>query len=95
MEVFCYFTVNQYVYCLVLKTAIQQQEHSIGSTNTHFSATFGQNGAATEIPAISSLFSAPNLGLEHLWINHELNAAVVGTICWTLVVCNGIVVAVR
>ena len=39
-------------------------------------------------------FSASHRELERLRVNHELNATVVGTICWTLVVSDGIVVAV-
>ena len=34
---------NRTIYCLVSETAIQQQEHSINATNTHFSPTFPQN----------------------------------------------------
>jgi len=35
---------NRTLYCLVSESAIQQQEHSISATNTHFSPTFHQNG---------------------------------------------------
>ena len=40
------------IHCLALHTDIQQQEQSIGATNTHFLATFVQNAVEVQIPAI-------------------------------------------